>query len=279
MALLSLPNTLQLHVLSLLLALSLSNYSPFLYEFFLDATALEDKAKQVRGVIKHAGAARVLWERVDESDDASRNGLCRVLETLFASSHRNAGVIASLGIVGDVFARWKAAKETGKDSEKLVLQKLLRKLLELGASTAEARGLFQAAVRADGHDRLDADILDVIRFGMKSRWVEHFSIEGKAAVVLGEGGTKWKTLPKDGLSFLVSIFQSFARLLANQAGRRCGSIRPVSQMCRMRCLVHSRPRRRHIHSLSCACHFSPMERFQSSAMQHQMTCPYFRVPD
>jgi hypothetical protein len=202
LALQSLPATLQLHVLSLLLALSLSDFSPFLYEFFLDATALEDKAKQVRGVIRHAGAARVLWDRVDEADDASRSGLCRVLETLFASSHRNAGVIASLGIVGDVFARWKAAK----DKERLVLQKLLRKLLEMGASTAEARGLFQATVRVNEHDKLDADILDVIRFGMKSRWVEHFSMEGTAAVVLGEGGTKWKTLPKDGLSFLVSTY-------------------------------------------------------------------------
>lgn len=204
MALQSLPNTLQLHVLSLLLALSLSDFSPFLYEFFLDATALEDKAKQVRGVIRHAGAARVLWDRVNESDDASRNGLCKTLETLFASGHRNSSAIASLGIVGDVVARWKGAKDSGRDKEKLILQKLLRKLLEMGASTAETRGLFQAALRVNEQDKLDADVLDLIRFGMKSRWVEHFSMEGTAAVVLGEAGTRWKTLPKDGLSFLVS---------------------------------------------------------------------------
>ncbi|KAF8885379.1 hypothetical protein CPB84DRAFT_1837906 [Gymnopilus junonius] len=152
-------------------------------------------------------------------------------------------------------------KRKEREKEKQALQKLLRRLLEMGsARTTEARALFQAAVpssseapgteegEAVGQDpeeqrkqqtgkakaqaqdqnreppapqqhrgeKLDPEILDVIRFGMKSRWVEHFSLEGpRAGLVLGDpeldpegngSGLKWKALPKDGFSFLMWFF-------------------------------------------------------------------------
>ncbi|KDR79337.1 hypothetical protein GALMADRAFT_223566 [Galerina marginata CBS 339.88] len=148
-------------------------------------------------------------------------------------------------------------KDNDREKTKHVLQKLLRRLLEMGASTAEARGLFKAAVtnsspaastaveepttatptssNQNPNPKLDAEMLDVIRFGMKSRWVEHFSMEGRAGVVLGLGPTedyygngprgmngygstngfghgqasgnpRWKTLPKDGFTFLMWFF-------------------------------------------------------------------------
>ena len=62
-----------------------------------------------------------------------------------------------------------------------MLQKLLRRLLEMGASTMEARSLFEAVIY---EEKLDPKILDVIRFGMKNRWVEHFSMESSAALAL-----------------------------------------------------------------------------------------------
>ena len=75
------------------------------------------------------------------------------------------------------------------EKERQVLQKLLRRLLEMGATTTEARGIFQKAVvlkDVDGksNEVLDGEILDVVRFGMKSRWVEHFSMEAPAAIVV-----------------------------------------------------------------------------------------------
>jgi hypothetical protein len=198
----SLSDDLQPHVLSFLLSLALSDFSPVYTEFFLELDDVDEKVKGIEKTIKHAGAVKTLWDLVEESSDSTRYGLYKVLETLLSASHRNGGILSSLGIVSDVFRRLKEAN----DKEKYVLQKLLRKLLEMGASTAEARGLFQAALKGVDHDKLDPDILDVIRYGMKSRWVEHFSMEGEAAISL-QGinvDSRWKTLPKDGMTFLVS---------------------------------------------------------------------------
>jgi hypothetical protein len=78
----------------------------------------------------------------------------------------------------------------------------------MGANTTEARRIFQACViHEDGKEKLDAEILEVIRFGMKSRWVEHFSLEGKASIVITDE-YKWKTLPKEGMSLLVCLVSS-----------------------------------------------------------------------
>ena len=47
-----------------------------------------------------------------------------------------------------------------------------------------------------------------MRFGMKFRWVEHFSIETPAAIVVR--GDKFKGLPATGFTFVVSrVFFSF----------------------------------------------------------------------
>ncbi|KAF9479125.1 beach-domain-containing protein [Pholiota conissans] len=197
----SLPTDLELHILSFLLSLALSDFSPFFSEFFLQLDDVDENVKGMEKKINHAGAIKILWELGEESTTSTRYGLYKVLEALLSASHRNGGVLSSLGIISDVFRRLKEAT----DKEKYVLQKLLRKLLEIGASTAEARGLFQAALKGADHDKLDPDILDVIRYGMKSRWVEHFSMEGGAAISLQgvQQDWRWKTLPKEGMTFFM----------------------------------------------------------------------------
>ncbi|KIM43842.1 hypothetical protein M413DRAFT_26133 [Hebeloma cylindrosporum] len=187
------------HIFSFLLALSLSDFSPFYIDFFVRIQGPDDRVKKVSGTLKHSGAVKILWELAEGTKDVTtRYTLFKLFEVLFTLSHRNAGILSSLGIVGSVFGRLRVAQ----DKEKQVLQKLLRRLLEMGASTREARRLFEAAV----HDeKLDPEILDVIRFGMKSRWVEHFSMESSAALVLQSDA---KTLPKDGISFSMWFFPS-----------------------------------------------------------------------
>ncbi|PPQ75051.1 hypothetical protein CVT24_010464 [Panaeolus cyanescens] len=221
----------------------------------------------------------------------TRYALYKLLEMLFSINHRNGGILSSLGIVGDVFNKFttlskslaassaedaprdgevvsqlppdpddELLKEENKEAEKErhILQRLLRRLLEMGATTGEARGIFQAAIRRvpppqyepDGLPSgevnltpvtafrtplpsalrtsdlsLDQEILDVIRFGVKSRWVEHFSMEGRAAVVCGNpngdlsllrstadssislpASARWKGLPKEGITFMIWFF-------------------------------------------------------------------------
>ena len=94
------------------------------------------------------------------------------------------------------------------DKERHVLQKLLRRLLEMGATTTEARSIFQKAVtlnEVDGKSNgvLHGEILEVVRFGMKSHWVEHFSMQTPAAVVVRDH--KFKGLPAMGFTFMVSL--------------------------------------------------------------------------
>lgn len=183
LALQSLADNLQPYTLSFLLCLSLGDFSPHFSRYFVEL-------KEVSGInktIKHAGAVKILWGLVEEPDDATRYALYKLFELLFAASHRNGAILSSLEIVGPVFRHLKEAK----DKEKQVLQKLLRKLLEMGASTAEARTLFQASIQVSDCDKLDLDVLDGIHFGMQSR----------SGVTL-QGG--WKTVPKDGMTFLVS---------------------------------------------------------------------------
>ncbi|KAF8652783.1 hypothetical protein AX16_004175 [Volvariella volvacea WC 439] len=110
-----------------------------------------------------------------------------------------------------------------KKKEKQILQKLLRRLLEMGATTNEARGIFQkAVVRTNGGDGdeiarqgsaeednrevLDQDILEVIKFGMRSRWLEHISLESPAALVVQEEGVRG--LPSGGFTFMVWLWIS-----------------------------------------------------------------------
>lgn len=58
----------------------------------------------------------------------------------------------------------------------------------MGATPTEARLLFQKIVKED--ETLDADVLEIVRSGMKSRWVEHFSMESPASLSMTEGGVR-----------------------------------------------------------------------------------------
>jgi len=229
------------------------------------------------GSIVHPGAIRLLWELIEQSstttktesktDLRTRYALYKLFDALFGVHHRNAGVLASIGIVGGVWKRFEGVKEKkrveemitegeidrgkAKEKERQVLQKLLRKLLEMGASaTSEARELFVRAVRRDTRpgsevnedgsgvnsdhqekkfnykEGLDQDVLEVIRYGMKSRWIEHFSMEQRSAVVLlNPGKQSQQQLPKDGLSFLMWFFPCG---LPEEAGISGSGSSPVS---------------------------------------------------
>ncbi|KDQ53971.1 hypothetical protein JAAARDRAFT_61057 [Jaapia argillacea MUCL 33604] len=137
------------------------------------------------------------------------------------------------------------------EKERVVVTKLLKRLLEMGADTSSSRLLFKHLVKSPlpqpgaeeedgilvdhhesdsewvddenvlhgeggvGKERLDADVLELVRSGMRSRWVPHLSIErsGSVRVGLAEGaGGKGKSgggaLPGSGVSVLMWIYIS-----------------------------------------------------------------------
>ena len=84
---------------------------------------------------------------------------------------------------------------------KYFLQNLLRRLLDIGATILKAHFIFQKAFKSD--EILDTEVLNLIRFGMKSRWLEHLSLESPAALSLKK--ESFRGLPHNGFTFMVRI--------------------------------------------------------------------------
>ncbi|KAF9466003.1 hypothetical protein BDZ94DRAFT_1252774 [Collybia nuda] len=161
------------------------------------------------GIIRRPGAMSILWDKISEltfGNSSMRYATLKLVELLSHVSHRNQAILSSLGLVKSLFRRFYDSRgdPTVSDRERQVLQKLLRRLLDMGASTSEARVIFQRAIKED--DTLDTEVLDVIRFGMKSRWLEHISLESPAALVLQEDSMKG--LPVSGFTFMVWVWIS-----------------------------------------------------------------------
>ncbi|OBZ78370.1 Beige 1 [Grifola frondosa] len=128
----------------------------------------------------------------------------KLLERLSTYKHRNHCVLNGLGLVNSLFQKLCDSKSDIEfpKPERQVVQKLLRKLLDLGATTDEARLMFQRVVRSD--NSLDPDVLEVLRAGMKVRWPEHFSLESSAALRISHDGSR--VLPSTGFTFMLWLW-------------------------------------------------------------------------
>ncbi|KAJ6588193.1 beach-domain-containing protein [Mycena capillaripes] len=155
------------------------------------------------GGIKRPGAMALLCRLspyLIGDDPAMRYGVLKLYEHLANTTHRNHVVFSSFGLAGPLLERF--ATPGVPETERNVLQKLLRRLLDMGATPAVARYLFQAVVRED--ETLDAELLEVIRYAMKSRWLEHFSMESPASLTLTEENVKG--LPISGFTFMIWLW-------------------------------------------------------------------------
>ncbi|KAJ7454045.1 beach-domain-containing protein [Mycena galericulata] len=155
------------------------------------------------GTIKRTGAIALLCRLTPQlvRDDAGmRYGVDRLLELLAGTTHRNHVVLSSLDLATPALVRFTTPGAS--EIERSALQKLLRRLLDMGATPAVARLLFQRVVKPD--ETLDAELLEVIRYGMKSRWLEHFSMESPASLTLTEEGVKG--LPASGFTFMIWLW-------------------------------------------------------------------------
>ncbi|KAH9042628.1 beach-domain-containing protein [Lactarius pseudohatsudake] len=131
------------------------------------------------GLITQPGAICILLDLLPQhSEDTMLHYMVyRLLERLSALRHRN-------------------------KPERRIVQKLLRRILDLGATTVDTRIMFQSAVASDG--TLNADILEMIRSGIKSRWPDHFSFERRASLEFYEENAKG--LPTTGFTFMIWIW-------------------------------------------------------------------------
>ncbi|KAF8344869.1 hypothetical protein F5887DRAFT_1061981 [Amanita rubescens] len=171
-----------------------------------------------RVTIRLPGALLILWNAIASlsTPDASlmRCAMFKLYEKLSHVSHRNHAVLCGLSLVGPVFKRFYLG-EGGADSteEKQLLQKLLKRLLEMGAETVEVRKMFESAlttttttVEPVNDGKLDMELLDLLKVGMKSRWMDHFSLEGCSSLAFREEGMRG--LPSAGFTFMIWLWIS-----------------------------------------------------------------------
>lgn len=223
--------------LGFILALALHDFSLSSLFEITDETDYESIDRRLQDLaprlstIHHVGAVRVLYTSINalaqdgEKTSFRRYYIYRTLERLSAHNHRNFAVLNNLYLVGSLFdvyqsTRSKKREESDVDGggespgpasspapnltvipkpERQVILKLLKRLLELGSSSEEARQMFQKALRED--ESLNGDVLEVLRAGMKTRWPEHFSLEGPSALVVPCEPSK--SLPSTGFTFMV----------------------------------------------------------------------------
>ncbi|KAI0261217.1 beach-domain-containing protein [Gloeopeniophorella convolvens] len=198
-------------ILGFLFSLALQDFSVSSLFMSLRETKHEDLDARIKdaearlGLIAQPGAIGILLDLLPQfaEDSMLHYVVYRLLERLSALRHRNKVILCDLGILGRVFQTFNAQKTHAVSSrERRVVHKLLRRILDLGATTADARTIFQSAITAEGN--LDGDILEIVRAGIKSRWPDHFSFEKRAAVKFHEESVKG--LPAPGFTFMIWLW-------------------------------------------------------------------------
>ncbi len=184
------------------LSVSLNNFALSSIFVRLRSTNCADLAeyKPLFGTIQNASALKLLLELLDNvpaGDTILARSCYMAAEHLAGTNHRNKVLIGSMPILPLLFKRFSSMNSD--DVIRPLLAKLLKRLVEIGLSVSSARLLFESAV----HDRktLNMDTLEIIRSGMKSRWPQHFSIEGPALLSFAEHATR--SLPSVGFTFMV----------------------------------------------------------------------------
>ncbi|KZV83557.1 hypothetical protein EXIGLDRAFT_568208, partial [Exidia glandulosa HHB12029] len=195
-------------VFGFLVALSLQDFSPAgLFVSLRAAGGLHEAEAQIGqfasrfGPIYAPKAILVAVHLLPQEDELLQYALFKVLERLAVSSHRNQAALNALGLVGILFPRlYPEEGETALPEQlRAIMAKLLRRMLDMGASTREARAIFKRAVGEDGTLRMP--VVELLRSGMRAKWPEYFSLEGSAALALKETAPKGMPCPA-GFSFI-----------------------------------------------------------------------------
>ncbi|KAF9067929.1 beach-domain-containing protein [Rhodocollybia butyracea] len=196
------PKTLD-ETLGFLLSFALCEFSAS--GIFCSLLTFGPKLANTNATIHHPGAIYLLWNFLPKSYASYK-----LLELLAGINHRNRAILSVPEVVQPLLDHLSRVTEK---REKTVVQRLSRKLLDMGASPTVARGMFQRAIKEDG--ALDMELLELIRAGMKSRWLEHFSFRSSAELVFTQEGIK--SLPVTGFTFMIWLWiEKFPRTNTSQ---------------------------------------------------------------
>jgi hypothetical protein len=148
-------------------------------------------------VIHQPGAIRVLWDFLPELDHNLRYDILKILEQLSSLYHRNRAVLSHLGIVPQLFQMYLDSKGS---PQRPIIQKTLKRILDLGASTSDIRIILQNVVKVD--ETLNPNALELVKHAAKGRWPRHLSLDSSAALVFRANDLHG--LPPTGFTFMVT---------------------------------------------------------------------------
>jgi hypothetical protein len=125
----------------------------------------------------------------------------KVIERLVSLNHRNHSMLNEAHLIQFIFQRlYGREKSDMDDAERSVLQRTLRRLLEMGASTAETRTMYQRTVNENLV--IDGEVLSIIRSAKRAKFPEYFSFDGPASLQLNEDGGRVFPCPM-GFTYMV----------------------------------------------------------------------------
>jgi hypothetical protein len=165
-------------------------------------------------VIRQPGGIQVLWDSLADMGPESRDATLQALENLTSRCLRNRAILSNLNIAPSLLSLFLASPSDSRERKRI--QKILRRVLELGVSVSEARLIFQSVVLPD--DRLHPEVLEVVRGAARGRWPTHISFMSPASLSFSQSGTK--ALPHTGFTYMVGkpLFWKHSFLTLHRVG-------------------------------------------------------------
>ena len=197
----------------LLLSLALNDIS--FETFFSDAPDAPDQTAPFDSYIRHSQeqlislrnpeAINILFDLYTEIIPPGQTSylVFRTIERIVAVSHRNQAMMNSLGLGGPVFEYFSRNRDLLlTECTRLVAQKLLRRLLEMGVPSLEqSRRLFQNVLK---DSTVDSNALTLLRSSSRAKWPSFFSFSHASSLVLPD--TRGKAFPPpNGFTYMVRI--------------------------------------------------------------------------
>ena len=172
----------------------------FLSDFYHPGLSDVPKVQAHLDVIRQPAGIQVLWDFLTDIPPESRNATLQALDCLTSKCLRNRAVLNNLNVASSLLQL--SLTSTPDSRERKQIQKISRRVLELGVSASDARFILQSAVLPD--DRLHPEVLEVIRGVARGRWPTHISFMSPASLSFSHSGVK--ALPHTGFTYMVSNF-------------------------------------------------------------------------
>ena len=151
-------------------------------------------------IIRQPGGIQVLWDYHTDMHPESRDATLQALEHLTSRCLRNRTILNNLNIASSLLQLFLVSPPDSRERRRI--QKILRRILELGISVSEARLVLQSVVLPD--DRLHPEVLEVVRGAARGRWPTHISFMSPASLSFFHEGVK--ALPYAGFTYMVGYF-------------------------------------------------------------------------